>query len=116
MQKLTNSQLNYMLCIRAVSQKGSVRATDISKEIGLSMPSVHHMLGTLEAMELIEKHRHAVYLTEHGKETLTQYDRAVAAAEKLLHSMDIADCKEDAMALVTALSQQAVDKIIEHMI
>jgi len=115
MQKLTNSQLNYMLCIRALHGEQTVRVTDISREIGLSMPSVHHMLGTLEAMGLVEKHRHAVYLTKRGRETLAWYDRAVAAAEALLGSVGLTDCREDALAMVTALSDTAVDKLIEHM-
>lgn len=115
MQKLTNSQLNYMLCIRGLIGEGNVRATDISRRIGLSMPSVHNMLGTLEGLGLVEKHRHAVFLTDTGKSVLEYYDTAVAAAETLLRGMDVTDCKEDALALVTALSETAVDKIIENM-
>lgn len=114
MQKLTNSQLNYMLCIRALSHEGTVRTTDISRQIGLSMPSVHHMLGTLESLGLVEKHRHAVHLTGKGSDTLVDYDRALAAAEKLLRSMGIPDCTNDALALVTCLSETAVEKIIEN--
>ncbi|MBQ3009949.1 MAG: helix-turn-helix domain-containing protein [Oscillospiraceae bacterium] len=115
MQKLTQSQLNYMLCIRALSTEGNVRATDISRQIGLSMPSVHHMLGTLENLSLVEKHRHAVFLTDAGREALGYYDIAVAAGEKLLHSIGITDCRDDAVALVTALSEVAVDKLIEKL-
>lgn len=115
MQKLTNSQLHYMLCIRTLTGEGNVRATDISRRIGLSMPSVHNMLGTLESLGLVEKHRHAVFLTDAGKDVLTYYDTAVAAAEKLLQGLGVTDCKEDAMALITALSEHAVEKLIEHM-
>ena len=115
MQKLTNSQLNYMLCIRALTAEGIVRATDISNRIGLSMPSVHNMLGTLEGLGVVEKHRHAVYLTDAGRRTLDYYDTAVVAAEKLLNSVGITNCKDDALALVTALSVPAVEKLIENM-
>lgn len=115
MQKLTNSQLNYMLCIRALTAEGNVRATDISRHIGLSMPSVHNMLGTLESLGLVKKHRHAVHLTDAGRDSLEYYDTAVAAAEKLLCGMDITDCREDALALVTTLSETAVNKIIQNM-
>lgn len=115
MQKLTNSQLNYMLCIRALIGEGNVRATDISRHIGLSMPSVHNMLGTLEGLGLVEKHRHAVFLTDAGKCTLEYYDTAVAAAEQLLRGMDVTDCKDDALAMVTALSEATLDKLIENM-
>ena len=115
MQKLTHSQLNYMLCIRALLGEQAVRVTDISRQIGLSMPSVHHMLGTLEALGLVEKHRHAVYLTELGRDTLAWYDRAVVAAETLLREIGVADCRDDALMLVTCLSDTAVDKLIDHM-
>ena len=115
MQKLTNSQLHYMLCIRALTLKGNVRATDVSKSIGLSMPSVHNMLGTLESLGLVEKHRHAVFLTDAGKDVLEYYDTAVFAGEKLLRGIGMTDCKADAVALVTALSETAVEKLIEHM-
>lgn len=113
MQTLTTSQLNYMICIRTLSGEGNVRATDISRQIGLSMPSVHHMLGTLESMGLVEKHRHSVTLTPASEETLSHYDRALAAAEALLGSLGIEDRKDDAMMLVTSLSRPAMDKIIE---
>lgn len=115
MQKLTNSQLHYMRCIRALAREGSVRATDISRSIGLSMPSVHNMLCTLEGLELVEKHRHSVYLTEAGEHTLRYYDSAVTAAAKLLETVGIPDSTEEAMALVTALNEQSIETIIHAM-
>lgn len=116
MQKLTFSQLNYMVCIRSLTAEGTIRATDISRQIGLSMPSVHNMLSTLESLGLVEKHRHAVYLTDSGRYTLDYYDTAIAAAEKLLQSLGVTDCRDDAMALVTALSESTVEKLIEKLI
>ena len=115
MQYLTNSQLNYMICIRALCREGTVRATDISRQIKLSMPSVHNMLGTLEGLELIEKHRHSVALPPAGDAVLGYYDTAIHAAQKLLQSAGIEDCEEDALAVVTALSPAALDKIVESM-
>lgn len=115
MLKLTNSQLHYMRCIRTLTREGKVRATDISRQIGLSMPSVHNMLCTLEGMELVEKHRHSVTLTEAGEQTLLYYDDAVCAAEKLLATIGITDKAEEAMALVTALSEPTINRLIEHM-
>ena len=113
MQKLTSSQLNYMLCIRALAQNGTVRATDIPHSIGLSMPSVHNMLRTLEAMGLVEKHRHSVALTDVGKSTLVYYDNALAAAKALLHSIGAEGCEADAAVLATCLSDAAVEKMIQ---
>lgn len=115
MQRLTLSQLNYMLCIRTLTAEGTVRATDISRRIGLSMPSVHNMLGTLEGMALVEKHRHSVALTPMGEEVLAYYDGAISAAEKLLRSLGAEDTHSDAMILVTALSDSTVNRIIEAM-
>ena len=58
MQNLTTSQLQYLRCIRLLAETGTVRATDISRQIGFSMPSVHHMLVTLEALGMITKSRY----------------------------------------------------------
>lgn len=114
MQTLTTSQLNYMLCIRMLTRAGTVRSTDISRQIGLSMPSVHHMLGTLEGLGLIEKHRHSITVTEAGHQALTHYDAALDAAAALLRELGLEDPREDALQLVTALSPTALAKIMER--
>ena len=113
MQYLTHSQLNYMICIRALCREGTVRATDISRQINLSMPSVHNMLGTLEHLELIQRHRHSVALTHTGEAVLAYYDRAIGAAEHWLRSIGLEDCHADALAMVTALSPAALSRLME---
>ena len=114
MQKLTNSQLHYMQCIRSLSAEGPVRATDISRSIGLSMPSVHNMLVTLQAMELVEKHRHSVTLTDLGEATLQHYDKALLAAAQLLQTVGISEWEEN-ISLVTALRTESIEKLIAAM-
>lgn len=112
MQRLTYSQLNYMLCIRQLTNEGTVRATDLSHRIGLSMPSVHNMLVTLTDMELVEKTTGSIHITPTGEETLGYYHRCMDSISAFLAEVGAKDCANDAMVMATALSPETLDCIM----
>ena len=109
MQRLTSSQLNYLLCIQQLcAQNGKVRSADLSRAIGLSMPSVHNMLVTLCDLG---KEKSLLFLTEDGLECLQYYQTAAAAAGQLLRSVGI--CNDvDARLMTTMLSPETVDDMV----
>lgn len=112
MQRLTSSQLNYLLCIQQLcAQNGKVRSADLSRAIGLSMPSVHNMLVTLCDLGVVRKEKSLLFLTEDGQECLQYYQTAAAAAGQLLRSIGI--CNDvDARLMTTMLSPETVDDMV----
>ena len=53
---LSSSQIRYLLAMRALSDKnGAIRSARLASELGCSKPSVHTMIRTLSAMDLVKK-------------------------------------------------------------
>lgn len=112
MQRLTYSQLNYMLCICQLTNEGKVRSTDLSRQIGLSMPSVHNMLVTLTELKLVEKDAGSIHITLTGQESLDYYRQAMDSIRVFLTGVGAADCSDDIMVMATALSPDTLERIM----
>lgn len=83
---LSAAAIRYLLALKALEREGrGTRSVDIASALGLSKPSVHNMMKTLDALGLVLKNAYgAAYLTQRGKETASRYTRYYGAVEKLL--------------------------------
>lgn len=85
-KKWTPTHLSYLLMIRQLDwdAKG-VRSVDIAVALGLSKPSVHHMLEMFAREGLIERKSYGVaFLTEAGEALAQKYAQYYDAVEQFL--------------------------------
>lgn len=74
---LTASNIRYLLAIHILSEGDSnVRSSNIADVLGISKPSVHGMMDTLQSMNLIQKAEYnRIRLTPLGKEIAALYQQ-----------------------------------------
>ena len=74
-QPLSVANLKYLLVLRELDRDGKgVRCVDVAETLGITKPSVHSMMGTLQQMELVEKPRYGVVrFTPGGRELADRY-------------------------------------------
>lgn len=75
MQPLSVANLKYLLVLRELDRDGKgVRCVDVAETLGITKPSVHSMMGTLQQMELVEKSRYGVVrFTPDGRALADRY-------------------------------------------
>lgn len=85
-KKWTHTHLSYLLMIWQLHQDGNgVRSVDIAITLGLSKPSVHHMLEMFAREGLIERKSYGVaYLTETGEALAQKYAQYYDVVEEFL--------------------------------
>lgn len=78
---LTASNIKYLLVIKELDKEGrGVRCTDVAEALGITKPSVHTMVNTLKALELISKDRYSVIrFTPEGGKLAEEYSRCFRA-------------------------------------
>ena len=113
-QRLTGSQLHYLLCFRELMEEGPVRTTDLSRYMGLSMPSVHRMLHTLTGLGMVCKTDGVLSLTEAGSESLAYYIRCLSAIDTVMKQTGIPLPATDCRVMATGLSPDTLDRILER--
>lgn len=98
---LTLSQLKYLLVVEELSEKGSVRASDIAKQMDINRSSAFNMLVKLEEAGMVIKNENrTVKLTEEGNRIVGKLQKElVSIKEKLLTYFDISEDKTEDCAL-----------------
>lgn len=72
--QLTEAQLKYLLALYELQRQGAVRLTHIAERLHVSKPSVHRMLGQLEAFQLVDlSQKGCLQLTESGITAALEY-------------------------------------------
>lgn len=98
---LTLSQLKYLLVVDDLSEKGSVRASDIAKQMEINRSSAFNMLVKLEdAGMVIKNDNRTVKLTEAGNKIVENLKKElVSIKDKLVTYFGIAADKTEDCAL-----------------
>lgn len=74
-EKLTASQIRYLLTLKQMSAPEGNRVSDIAKQLGLSKPSVHNMMDTFLRLDFVmKKPGGKVSMTEQGLRTAMYYE------------------------------------------
>ena len=114
---MTSSQLKYLNVIYMLSEKGSVRITDISNYMGFSKVSACRAVEKLVAENLVYKdEKKRMFLTETGREYFIKYKKSAEfLAEKLVDMLGCSrgSAKTDALNMVCAMSEANLDKIFK---
>ncbi len=113
---LSSSQIRYLLAMKELSDKnGAIRSIRLASELGCSKPSVHTMIRTLSAMDLVEKEPYgAVYFTLRGKKTAEHYARYYDAVCNVLGEYTKTDSMEAAeaiCALIAGMSEEGLREL-----
>ena len=113
---LSSSQIRYLLAMRALSDKnGAIRSARLASELGCSKPSVHTMIRTLSAMDLVKKEPYsAVYFTLPGKKTAEQYAQYYDAVRNVLGEYtktDGAEAEEAICALLAGMTEECLKEL-----
>lgn len=83
-QKLTCSQIRYVLCIFRLSQGGyGVKNVELARALRLSKPSVHNMLKSLAELGIVKQESFGLaYFTRKGRELAIKYTVCYAELEE----------------------------------
>lgn len=81
MMQLTDANLRYLLAIYDIAQTGNeVSSQQIARELGVTKPSVTHVLDALMRRGAVVKERYGkIYLTDRGVVAARYYHRLVAS-------------------------------------
>ena len=113
---LSSSQIRYLLAMKELSDKnGAIRSIKLASELGCSKPSVHTMIRTLSAMDLVEKEPYgAVYFTLRGKKTAEHYARYYDAVQNVLGEYtktDSTEAEEAICALLAGMTEECLKEL-----
>lgn len=84
--RLSASGIRYLLAMHALEKAESgVRSAELAAALGVSRPSVHNMMNTLQGLGLIDKGSYSsARLTDAGRALAQRYGRCLGAAASLL--------------------------------
>lgn len=102
--KLSRAQIQYLLIIYEMLEKGPVRLRDVAEILQVSKPSVHGMEEQFVRLGLLEKKRYMpIRMTEAGVKTVKEYKGQLALLSGYLEkSLDLPmeEAKESALVLL----------------
>lgn len=102
--KLSRAQIQYLLIIYEMLEKGPVRLRDVAEILQVSKPSVHGMEEQFVRLGLLEKKRYMpIRMTEAGVKTVREYKGQLALLSGYLEkSLDLPreEAEESALALL----------------
>ncbi len=108
--KLSRAQIQYLLMIYEMLEKGPVRLRDIADALQVSKPSVHGMEEQFVRLGLLEKRRYApVQMTEIGKQLAQEYKVSLSLlSESLANTFQLSSgiARESALALLGEWSEE----------
>lgn len=114
---LTAANIRYLLTIDALSENGSsVRSADVASALGISRPSVHGMMNTLQALRLIQKKEYGrIQLTELGREMASAYSLYYREVVSIFHGLltDESEIDEAVYAILSLVSQESLSTLCE---
>ncbi|MEA4921673.1 MAG: metal-dependent transcriptional regulator [Clostridiaceae bacterium] len=118
--ELHKSGEDYLKTIYKLRLKnGSVRAIDISLELGVTKPSVSNAMRNLKQMKYIYTDNNDILLTSLGEEIAKQiYERYQLISKVLQNDFKISSeiSKHDACLLEHDISEETYKKIKEHIL
>jgi DtxR family Mn-dependent transcriptional regulator len=112
---MTESLEDYLEMVSFLSDDGEVRVTDIAARLGVSKPSVHTALKTLEEQELIQHKRYQnVVLTKKGAQRAAEIRKKHQFLTDFLVSIvgvDAATAERDACKMEHVLSPETLKRM-----
>jgi DtxR family Mn-dependent transcriptional regulator len=111
---MTESLEDYLEMVSFLADDGEVRVTDIALRLGVSKPSVHTALKTLEEQELIEHKRYqSVTLTKNGAQRASEIRKRHWFLTDFLVSIgvDQSTAEKDACKMEHVLSPLSMKKM-----
>ena len=112
---MTESLEDYLEMVSFLSDDGEVRVTDIAARLGVSKPSVHTALKTLEEQELIQHKRYQnVVLTKKGAQRAAEIRKKHQFLTDFLVSIvgvDAATAELDACKMEHVLSPETLKQM-----
>jgi DtxR family Mn-dependent transcriptional regulator len=112
---MTESLEDYLEMVSFLSDDGEVRVTDIAARLGVSKPSVHTALKSLEEQELIQHKRYqSVTLTKKGAQRAAEIRKKHQFLTDFLISIvgvDAAIAERDACKMEHVLSPETLKRM-----
>ena len=117
--KLSRAQIQYLLMIYEMLEKGPVRLRDVADALQVSKPSVHGMEEQFVRLGLLEKKRYApVRMTAMGKQIAEEYQISLSLLSEFLagtlHLLPDA-ARESAMLLLGEWSEESRERVCLHL-
>lgn len=110
--KLSASHIRYLLMLLSLEQEGAgVSCTELAGALGVKKPSVHGMMATLSAMDLIVRGpRGRAALTPEGRRQAERYRCYAEALHRYLGAVlpETAESREAVLALLSALPPECL--------
>ena len=118
-QTLSVANIKYLLVLREHDRDGKgVRCVDVAETLGITKPSVHSMMGTLQQMELVEKPRYGVVrFTPEGRVLADRYAGCLDVICRHLGSLlpQETDVRAVACALAAKISIGALEQMCSRL-
>jgi DtxR family Mn-dependent transcriptional regulator len=112
---MTESLEDYLEMVSFLSDDGEVRVTDIAARLGVSKPSVHTALKSLEEQELIQHKRYQnVILTKKGSQRASEIRKKHQFLTDFLINIvgvDAATAERDACKMEHVLSPETLKRM-----
>ncbi len=117
--KLTAANIRYLLAIgEQENMENGVRCISVAQTLGVSKPSVHTMIESMQQMGLLEKCRYGViHMTPEGLQLIQQYlhfYKTICAhfAPLFSHPEDVSSA---ALALLTTLPPEGIEDFCSRL-
>lgn len=117
--KLSRAQIQYLLMIYDMLERGPVRLRDIAEAMQVSKPSVHGMEEQFVRLGLLDKRRYMpIQMTAEGKRVVKEYQKQLYVLsghlEKSLY-LPIAVAKESAFILLGEWSEEYRNRVFLYL-
>ena len=115
-RKLTAANIRYLLAIGASQRKNSgARCVDVADSLGVSKPSVHSMVSTLQNRLLVRQDRYGyIFLTDAGRSLYRRYTAYFEAVSGQMRQM--LDSDEEAGTAACAVLAEVSEDSLARMI
>ena len=117
--ELSRTQIQYLLTIYEMLEKGPVRLRDIAEAMQVSKPSVHGMEEQFVQMGLLEKKRYSsIQMTFLGEQVAKEYGNLLQLLCGFLEEtlgISPALSKNSALALLGEWSRESRQQISQHL-
>lgn len=117
--KLSRAQIQYLLMIYDMLERGPARLRDIAEAMQVSKPSVHGMEEQFVRLGLLEKRRYMpIQMTAEGKRVVKEYQKQLYVLSRHLEKslyLTAEIAKESAFTLLGEWSEEYRKRVFLHL-
>lgn len=117
--ELSRTQIQYLLTIYEMLEKGPVRLQDVAEAMQVSKPSVHGMEEQFVRLGLLEKKRYAsIQMTSLGKQAVEEYGKQLYLLSGHLRKslgLPVPIARQSALALLGEWNQACREEVAKRL-